>query len=70
MKTSLKFLKSDFDSFSSFKKSVEKQLGSNVYVGTDSLSVYFDYPDSLKKMLRPYPDKEQFEFELESSKPE
>ena len=69
MKLTLKFNKEDFDSFKSFEKAVYKQVGNNVYLGTDSMCVYFDYPKELKAMLRPYPEKEQLEFELTASKP-
>lgn len=69
MVVNLKFEKSDFDSMRSFEKSVQQQLGNNIYVGTDSLCLYFDYPKELKDMLRPYPPKEQLEFTLTSSHP-
>jgi len=70
MKLNLKFNKEDFESLRSFEQSVKKQLGNNVYVGTNSLCFYFDYPKELVSMLRPFPEKEQFEFELESSRPD
>jgi flagellar basal body P-ring protein FlgI len=69
MKTlNLKFNETDFDSFKAFEKAVMRQLGNNVYVGTDNLCVYFEYPKELKAMLRPYPEKKQLEFDLTSSK--
>lgn len=68
MKVNLNFEKSDFDSMKKFEASVKKQLG-NVYVGTDSLCWYFEYPKELKAMLRPHPEKEQLEFTLDSSQP-
>lgn len=69
MKLELKFNESDFDSFKSFEKSVKKQLGNKVYVGTNSLCLYFDYTKELSDMLRPYPQTKQLEFVLESSTP-
>ncbi len=69
MKIHLKFNDADFESFRSFEKSVKKQLGNNVYVGTNSLGLYFDYPKELADMLRPYPPTKQLEFDLESSTP-
>lgn len=70
MKLNLKFEKSDFDSLRTFDKAVKKQLGNNVYTGTNSLCLYFDYPKELAAMLRPFPPSEQFEFILESSLPD
>ncbi len=69
MKLNLTFEKSDFLNFKAFEKSVQKQLGNNVYVGTNSLCLYFDYPKEMVSMLRPYPENPQLEFELESSRP-
>jgi hypothetical protein len=66
MKLNLKFEEKDFDNFRSFEKAVKRQLGTNVYVGSDSLCFYFDYPVELKAMLKPLPLKEQYEFNLES----
>jgi hypothetical protein len=70
MKLHLTFEKSDFDNLRAFEKAVERQLGGNVYVGTNSLCLYFDYPKELTAMLRPFPPSEQLEFDLESSKPD
>lgn len=71
MKLHLTFQPSDFDTMRTFDKAVKKQLGNNVYVGTDSLCLYFDYPPGLSRMLRPYaPFSEQMEFDLESSLPD
>lgn len=69
MKVTLKFEEKDFMNMRSFEKAVKKQLGPRVYVGTDSLCFYFDYPKELVAMLRPYPEKVQLEFDLESSCP-
>lgn len=69
MKLELKFNESDFESFRAFEKAVKKQLGNNVYVGTNSLCFYFDYPKEMSDMLRPYPQTKQLEFVLESSLP-
>ena len=70
MKIHLTFDDADFENMRSFEKAVGKQLGNNVYVGTNSLSLYFDYPKDLVAMLRPLPDKKVYEFDLESSKPD
>lgn len=67
MKLNLTFEKADFESMRAFDKAVKKQLGPNVYTGTDCLCFYFEYPQTLKAMLKPYPPVEQLEFELESS---
>lgn len=70
MKLQLKFNESDFKSLRDFEKAVKRQLDNNVYVGTDSLAVFFEYPKELVAMLRPFPPKVQLEFELESSLPD
>ena len=67
MKIALEFKEEDFKSMASFRKAVKNQLGSDIYVGTDNLCVYFDYPKTLIAMLRPYPKKVQLEFNLVSS---
>lgn len=69
MKLHLKFEENDFDSMRSFEKAVKKQLGPNVYVGTDSLCFYFEYSKELAQRLRPYSPNKQLEFDLESSLP-
>lgn len=53
----------DLETFRKFQDSVNKQLG-NVYVGTNSACVYFDYPPELVALLRPvagndFKDKEK-----------
>ena len=70
MKLNLTFKETDFESMRAFEKAVKQQLGQNVYVGTDSLCFYFDYPKKLVAMLRPNPADKQLEFELESSLPD
>ena len=70
MKLQLKFKDGDFDNLRAFEKAVRSQLGSNVYVNSDSLCFYFDYPKELKAMLRPLPENKQYEFELDSSLPD
>lgn len=70
MKVHLKLEDADFQNLRAFEKAVKRQLGSNVYVGTDSLQVYFDYPKELVAMLRPFPATKQLEFDLESSLPD
>lgn len=83
MKLSLKFKQSDFESLRVFEKAVRNQLG-KVYVGTNSLCFYVEYPKELCALLRPkegnsYLDvdklsellqKEQLEFELDSFCPD
>jgi hypothetical protein len=66
MKVLLSFKPTDFATLRTFSTACEKQLGKNCYAGTDSLCIYFDYPKELKAMLRPYPPKEQLQFELSS----
>ena len=70
MTLNLKFEAGDFENMRSFEKAVQRQVGNTFYAGTDSLVVWFGYPKELKAMLRPYPEKQQFEFELTSSNPE
>ena len=68
MELNLKFKSEDFTSLSSFESAVKKQLGASVYVGTNSLCFYFEYPKELVDMLRPYPPKQVLEFKLTSIK--
>lgn len=71
MTLNLKFEEKDFETLRTFDKAVKRQLGSNVYVGTDSLSFYFDYPPALVARLRPMRQEgNQLEFTLESSLPD
>lgn len=70
MKLNLKFESNDFENFRIFEKAIKRQLGSNVYVGTNSICVYFEYSNKLCEMLRPFPSGEQLEFELDSSCPD
>jgi predicted component of viral defense system (DUF524 family) len=71
MKLELKFKPEDFKSLHKFSDAVKRQLGPNVYVGTDSLCFYFDYPKQLAAQLRPFaPEPQQLEFEVESSLPD
>jgi hypothetical protein len=70
MQVKLQFAETDFENMKAFEKAVKRQLGTNVYVGTDSLCLYFDYPKQLAAMLRPMPSEKQLEFTLESSLPE
>jgi len=73
MKLHLTFSEADFESMRAFDKAVKRQLGPNVYVGTDSLCFYFDLPKGLSAMLRPFAPKAangQYEFDLESSLPD
>ena len=70
MKRHLTFTDADFENLRKFEKAVERQIGNHVYVGTDSMCLYFDYPKDLVKMLRPMPENKVYEFDLESSKPD
>lgn len=83
MNVNLTFSQTDLQSFKDFEKAVKRQVGNNVYVGTNSMCLYFDYPKELCAMLRPvgnsYLDnekhlellkQEQLVFNLESSLPE
>ena len=71
MKLHLTFEDKDFENMRAFDKAVKRQLGPNVYVGSDSLCFYFDFPKELSAMLRPFaPTGTQFEFDLESSLPD
>lgn len=64
---SLTFKPSDFSSLRDFDSAVKRQLNKMVYVDRHYVALYFDYPKELVDMLRPYPPKEQLEFDLESS---
>ena len=71
MTLNLKFEEKDFETLRTFDKAVKRQLGPNVYVGTDSLCFYFDYPKELAARLRPMRQEgNQLEFVLESSLPD
>jgi hypothetical protein len=70
MKLQLKFEEKDYENMRAFDRAVKRQLGNNVYVGTNSLCFYFEYPKELCEMLRPFPSQKQMEFELESSCPD
>ena len=70
MTLNLKFEEKDFETLRTFDKAVKRQLGPNVYVGTDSLCFYFDYPSALVARLRPMYHGNQLEFTLESSLPD
>lgn len=70
MTLNLKFEEKDFETLRTFDKAVKRQLGPNVYVGTDNLCFFFDYPKELAARLRPMYHGNQLEFELESSLPD
>ena len=63
----LKFEEKDFDTFQSFEQVVRHKLGNNVYTGTKSLCLYFDYPKELSARLQPGYTGNQLEFELDTS---
>lgn len=52
MKVLLELSEKDFENMRALDKSANRQLG-NVYVGTNSMCVYFDYPNALAGLLRP-----------------
>ncbi len=70
MTINLKFQEADFESMRSLEKAIKKQLGQNVYVGTNSMCLYFDYPPAMVAMIRPFPKEIQLEFTLDSSLPD
>lgn len=72
MKLHLTFTEADFENMRAFDKAVKRQLGPNVYVGSDSLCFYFDFPKELSARLRPFAPKVegQMEFDLDSSLPD
>ena len=70
MTLNLKFEEKDFENLRAFDKAVKRHLGPNVYVGTNSLCFYFDYPKELVARLRPMYHGTQLEFELVSSLPD
>lgn len=70
MTLTLKFEEKDFETLRTFDKAVKRQLGPNVYTGTDSLCFYFEYTKELKERLRPNCSHVQLEFTLESSLPD
>lgn len=63
MKIKLQLKKTDFLSFEAFKKSVEFQLGSDLFVGEKCVCLYFDYSAELLKALENPPGCDTF-FEL------
>lgn len=70
MKLELTFTERDFATFRDFEKAVKRQVGSNVYVGTDSVCVYFPFPKELASMLRPFPERVVLTHTLESELPD
>jgi hypothetical protein len=70
MTLNLKFEEKDFETLRAFDKAVKRQLGENVYTGTDSLCFYFDYCPEMVARLRPLYRGNQLEFTLESSLPD
>ncbi|HOS16174.1 MAG TPA: hypothetical protein PKX15_04070 [Bacteroidales bacterium] len=70
MKLTLKFQDQDFETLRKFDSAVKRQLGPNVYVGTDYLCFYFDFPKKLSERLRPHAPKGELEVTLESSVPD
>lgn len=67
MQVKVTFKPEDFKTMRTFESAVRRQLGKNVYVGTDSMCIYLDYPKELKAMLRPFPPAQQLEFTLDST---
>jgi len=64
------FTQNDFKDFRSFEKAMIRHFGPLTYVGTDSAVVHISYSKELKAMLRPYPEPEQFTFDLKFEKGE
>ena len=52
MKLLVEVEQKDFATFRKFQDPLNRQLG-NVYVGTNSMAVYFDFPPELVALLRP-----------------
>jgi hypothetical protein len=52
MKLLVELSEKDFENMRAFDKALNNQLGA-VYCGTNSMSVYFDYPPELCALLRP-----------------
>lgn len=70
MQVQLKFQDSDFETHRKFEAAVKRQLGNNVYVGSDSLCLYFDFTKELSARLRPFAPKGEIDVTLESSLPD
>ncbi len=76
MKLTLTFETGDFKDMRAFEKAVQRQVGNNVYVGTDNMCLYFEFPPELRDKLRPSvarylkPVEETLTVEVESSKTE
>jgi hypothetical protein len=64
LSVSLKFTPKELEDFRGFEKAMKRQLGSDTYVGTDHCVVVIEYPKELKAMLRPFPEKLQYEFQF------
>jgi hypothetical protein len=43
---------------------MEKEFGKNAYIGTNYATVMVEYSPRLVAMLRPFPEVNQFEYEL------
>ena len=72
MQVQLQFQDSDFENMRAFEKAVKRQLGNNVYVGCNSLCLYFGFPKEFSAKLRPFAPKSDggMEVTLESSLPD
>ena len=58
------FTQRDFEKLRSFQHRMEKEFGETAYVGTDYAMVLVEYSPQLKRMLRPFVEVQQFEYEL------
>ena len=61
MTLNLKFEEKDFETLRTFDTAVKRQLGKNVYVGSDSLCFFMEYPPELVALLRPLPGNGYFD---------
>lgn len=65
MKLNLSFKEEDFFTLSTVEDAIRKQLGNNVYVGSQSLCVYLYFPANFADVFHSAP--ETYECELKSS---
>ena len=60
----LTFTQKEFDTFRKFQDRLAKEFGESVYAGTNNACVLVEYSPQLVEMLRPLPQVNQFEYEL------
>lgn len=61
----LSLTKKDFKNFKTFERAVQRVFGEETYVGTEYCVVRIEYSKTVREMLRPYPEKELEQFELD-----